>query len=147
VLQGLGEAAAQRHAFARHVRHDVRVRQGQWDARFAWRSAVKAGEGSQTEALARLERSPQGVWGAMDPESQVGLAMDVGERTLALAPRVVHQVVQGLAPDCAPRCLPDGVRASLTAWRTHYGPWVQLPHRQATGPAPTPRWRPLPALL
>jgi hypothetical protein len=30
---------------------------------------------------------------------------------------------------------------------THYGQWVQSPRRQAHGPAPKPRWRPLPQLL
>jgi hypothetical protein len=30
----------------------------------------------------------------MDPESQRLLALDVGDRTLAMAQRVVHQVVQ-----------------------------------------------------
>jgi len=32
-----------------------------------------------------LERSPQWVWVAMDPESKRLLALDVGDRTLALA--------------------------------------------------------------
>ena len=146
VLQWLGEAAEQRHAFARHVLHDVRVRQEQLDKLFALLNAVKAGAVSQTEARARLERSPPGGWGAMDPESKAGLAIDVGERTLALAPRVVHQVAPGWAPVCAPRFLTDGGRESLTALRPHDGQGVQLPRRQATGPAPTPRWMPLPAL-
>jgi hypothetical protein len=38
----------------------------------------------------------------MDPESKLLLVMDVGKRTLAMAQRVVHQVAQVLAPDCAP---------------------------------------------
>src|SRR5437870_2941518 len=43
--------------------------------------------------------------------------------------------------------LTDGFREYLTALLTHYGQWVQPPRRQATGPAPQPRWMPLPALL
>jgi len=74
------------------------------------------------------------------------LALDVGERTLALAQRVVHQVVQVLAPDCAPLFLTDGFREYMTALLTHDGQWVHLPRRQATGPAPKPRWMPLPGL-
>jgi hypothetical protein len=35
----------------------------------------------------------------------------------------------------------------MTAWLTHYGPWVQPPRRQDKGPAPQPRWMPLPGLL
>jgi hypothetical protein len=59
--------------------------------------------------------------------------IDVGNRTLAMAQRVVHQVVQVLAPDGAPLFLTDGVRESLTALLTHYGHWVHLP-------APSGHW-------
>ena len=72
VLQWLVDAAEQLQAFSRHVLHDVRVRQVQLDELFALLSAVKAGEVSQTEALDRLERSPQWVWVAMDPERLSG---------------------------------------------------------------------------
>jgi len=147
VLQWLVEAAEQLRALSRHVLHDVRVRQVPWDELFALLRAVKAGEVSAVEALARLERSPQWVWVAMDPESKLLVALDVGDRTLAMAQRVVHQVAQVLAPDCAPRFLTDGFREYLTALLTHYGQWVQPPRRQAQGPAPKPRWTPLPALL
>jgi hypothetical protein len=83
----------------------------------------------------------------MDPESKVLLTIDLGERTLAMAQRVVHHVAQVLAPDCAPLFLTDGFRAYLTALLTHYGYWVQPPRRQATGAAPKPRWMPLPQVL
>jgi hypothetical protein len=147
VLQWLVEAAEQLQAFSRHVLHDVRVRQVQLDELFALLSAVKDGEVSEAEAIERLERSPQWVWVAMDPESKLILAIDVGERTLAMAQRVIHQVVQVLAPDCAPLFLTDGFREYLTALLTHYGQWVQPPRRQATGPLPKPRWMPVPQLL
>jgi IS1 family transposase len=117
------------------------------DELFALLSAVKAGEVTETEALERLERSPQWVWVALDPESKVVLAIDVGERTLALAQRVVHHVAQMLAPDCAPLLLTDGFREYLTALLTHSGPWVQPAHQRPHGPAPKPRWMPLPGLL
>src|SRR4029453_9641288 len=126
---------------------DVRVRQVQWDELFALRRAVKAGEVSAAEAIARLERSPQWGWGALAPESTLLLALDVGDRTLAMAQRVVPQVVQGVAPDCAPLCLTDGFRESLTAVLTHYGQWGQPPRRQTQGPTPKPRWMPLPHRL
>ena len=83
----------------------------------------------------------------MDPESKLLLAIDVGERTLAMAQRVVHHVAQVLAPDCAPLFLTDGFREYLTAVLTHYGQWVQPPRRQAKGPTPKLRWMPLPQLL
>jgi IS1 family transposase len=147
VLQGLVEAAEQLRAFAQHVLHDVRVRQVQLDELFALLSAVKAGEVSEAEAIARLERSPRWVWGAMDPESKLLRAIDVGNRTLAMAQHFVHHVAQLLAPDCAPLFLTDGFREYLTALLTHYGHWVQPPRHQATGPPPKPRWMPLPQLL
>src|SRR5438132_1853685 len=106
VLQWLVEAADQLRAFSRHFLHDVRVGQVLLDELFALLSAVKAGEVSEAEAIERLERSPQWVWVAMDPESKLVLAIDVGERALALA----HRVAQVLAPDCAPLFLTDGFR-------------------------------------
>src|SRR5712692_693202 len=147
VLQWLVDAAEQLRAFSQHVLHDVRVQQVQLDELCALLSAVKDGTVSEAEAIARLERSPQWVWVAMDPESQWLLAIDVGNRTLAMAQRVVHQVVQVLAPDCAPLFLTDGFREYLTALLTHYGQWVQPPRRQDKGPHPKPRWMPLPQLL
>src|SRR5881397_2375100 len=102
VLQWLVEAAEQLRAFSQHFLHGIRVRQVQLDELFALLSAVKDGAVSEADAIARLERAPQWVWVAMDPESKLLLALDVGDRTLAMAQRVVHQVVQVLAPDCAP---------------------------------------------
>jgi IS1 family transposase len=147
VLQWLVEAAEQLRAFSQHFLHDVRVRQVQLDELFALLSAVKAGEVSEAEAIERLERSPQWVWVAMDPESKLVLAINVGERTLAMAQGVVHQVAQVLAPDCAPLFLTDGFREYVTALVTHYGRWVQPERRQAQGPMPKPRWMPRPGLL
>jgi IS1 family transposase len=147
VLQWLVEAAEQLRAFSQHFLHDVRVQQVQLDELFALLSAVKVGAVSEAEAMDRLERSPQWVWVAMDPESKLVLAIDVGERTLALAQRVVHHVAQVLAPDCAPLFLTDGFREYLTALLTHYGQWVQPARQRAHGPVPKPRWMPLPELL
>src|SRR5712691_2994721 len=147
VLAWLVEVADHAAAFSQYFLHDVRVTQVQLDELFALLSAVKTGEVSKAEALERLERSPRWVWVAMDPESKLLLAIDVGNRTLAMAQRVVHQVVQVLAPDCAPLFLTDGLKEYTTALLAHYGYWVQSPRRQAQGPAPKPRWMPLPGLL
>jgi hypothetical protein len=92
VLQWLVEAAEQLRAFSQHFLHGIRVRQVQLDELFALLSAVKAGAVSEAEAIERLERAPQWVWAAMDPESKLLLAIDVGNRTLAMAQRVVHHV-------------------------------------------------------
>jgi IS1 family transposase len=127
--------------------HDVRVTQVQLDELFALLSAVKAGEVSDAEAIQRLSRSPHWVWGALDPVTKLLLTLDVGDRTLAMAQRVVHQVVQVLAPGCVPLFLTDGFKEYTTALLTHYGQWVQPAHQRAQGPTPQPRWMPAPGLL
>src|SRR5467141_4112863 len=147
VLAWLVEVADHAAAFAQYFLHDVRVTQVQLDELFALLSAVKAGEVSDPEAIQRLSRSPHWVWGALDPVTKLLLTIDVGDRTLAMAQSVVHQVVQVLAPGCVPLFLTDGFKEYTTALLTHCGQWVQPSRRQATGPAPKPRWMPLPALL
>ena len=121
--------------------------QVQLDALFALLSAVKAGEVSDAEAIQRLSRSPPWVWAALDPVTKVLLTIDVGDRTLAMAQRVVHQVVQVLAPGCVPLFLTDGFTEYTTALLTHYGQWVQPARWRAQGPTPKPRWVRLPGLL
>ncbi|HEY7490249.1 MAG TPA: hypothetical protein VIH59_03975 [Candidatus Tectomicrobia bacterium] len=83
----------------------------------------------------------------MDPVCKLILTVDVGDRTLARAQRLVHQVMQVLAPECAPLFLTDGFRECLTALVTHYGQWMHPERRQTKGSRPTPRWMPLPGLL
>jgi hypothetical protein len=84
---------------------------------------------------------------AIDPLTKLLLSIDVGERTLAMAQCVVHQVVQVFAPDCVPLFLTDGFKEYTTALLTHFGQWMQPPRRRAIGPAPKPPWMPLPQLL
>jgi IS1 family transposase len=117
------------------------------DDLFALLSAVKDGEVSETDAIKRLTRSPHWVWVAMDPVGTLILSVDVGERTLAMAQRLVHQVTQVLAPECAPLFLTDGFREYVTALVGHYGQWIQPERRHAKGSMPTPRWMPKPELL
>src|SRR5437660_1807892 len=121
VLAWLVEVAEQAAAFSQYVLHDVRVTQVQLDERFALLSAVKTGEVSDAEAIQRLARSPHWVWGAIDLVTKLLLTLDVGDRTLAMAQHVVHQVVQMLAPDCAPLFLTDGFMEYTTAQLTNYG--------------------------
>src|SRR6266851_2046301 len=147
VLAWLVEVAEHATAFSRYFLHDVRVTQVQLDELFALLSAVKTGEVSDAEAIRRLSRSTHWVWGAIDPVTKLLLTLDVGDRTLAMAQRVVHQVVQVLAPGCVPLLLTDGLKEYATALLTHFGYWVQPPRRQATGPAPKPRWMAVPQLL
>jgi hypothetical protein len=147
MLAWLGDVAEHATAFSRYFLREVHVTQVQLDALFALLSAVKAGEVSDAEAIQRLSRSPHWVWGVLDPVTKLLLTLDVGDRTLAMAQRVLHQGGQVVAPGCVPLFLTDGFIDYLTALLTHYGQWVQLPRRYATGPAPTSRWMPLPQLL
>jgi IS1 family transposase len=146
VLAWVMEVADHATAFSRYFLHDVQATQVQLDELFALLSAVKAGEVSDTEAMQCLSRSPHWVWVAIDPVSKLLLAIDSGDRTLALAQRLVHQVVQVLAPDCVPLFLTDGFREYTMALLAHFGQWVQPPRRQAADPMPTPRWMPIPEL-
>jgi IS1 family transposase len=147
VLCWLVEAADHLEAFSRPCLHDLDVEQVQMDELFALLSAVKDGGVSERQAIKRLSRSPHWVWVAMDPVCKLILAVDIGDRTLAMAQRLVHQVTEVLTPHCAPLFLTDGFREYLTALVTHYGHWTQPERRHDKGPQPKPRWMPLPELL
>ena len=146
VLHWLVEAAEHLRAFSAYFLCEVHVKQVQLDELYAVLRAVKDGDLSEDEAIERLECTPSWVWTAMDPESKLLVVIDVGTRTQAMAQRVVHQVVQVLAPGCVPLFLTDGFRAYMTALLAHFGSWIHPERRQATGPMPKPRWMPLPQL-
>jgi IS1 family transposase len=143
----LVEASEHLEAFSRDLLHEVAVEQVQMDELFALLSAVKDGKIAEDDAITRLSRSPHWVWLAMAPVSKLILTVDVGERTLAMAQRLVRHVTQVLAPDYAPLFLTDGFRDYLIALVAHYGQWMQPERRQGKGPLPNPRWMPLPQLL
>src|SRR6266571_3282564 len=124
VLQWLVEAAEQLRAFSRYFLCNLHLEQLQLDEVYAVLRAFKAGAISDKEAIKRLERSPCWVWTAMDPASKLLVVVDIGSRTLAMAQRVVHQVVQVLAPGCVPLFLTDGFKTYTTALLTHFGQWV-----------------------
>jgi IS1 family transposase len=143
----LVEAAEQLKAFSAYFLRELPLKQVQLDELYAVLSAVKDGDMSAAEAIERLSRSPHWVWTAIDPESKLLLNVQVGDRTLAMAQAVLHQIAQLLAPGCVPLFLSDGYPHYLTAIVAHFGHWVQSPRRQPRGPAPKPRWMPLPELL
>jgi hypothetical protein len=147
VLHWLADAAEQLRVFAAYFLCDVHVEQLQLDELYAVLRELKAGAISDDEALERLERSPDWVWTAMAPQSKLLLVIDVGTHTLAMAQRVVHQVVQRLAPGCVPLFLTDGFREYMTALLAHFGHWMQPERRRDKGPLPKPRWVPVPELL
>jgi IS1 family transposase/transposase-like protein len=147
VLQWLVEAAEQLKAFSASFLRELPINQVQLDELYAVLSAVRDGAVSEAEAVERLSRSPHWVWTAIDPQSKLLLSVQVGERSLALAQAVLHQIAQLLAPGCVPLFVSDGHPNYLPAIVTHFGHWVQPPRRLAKGPAPKPRWMPLAALL
>ena len=147
VLHWLVEAAEQLRAFSAYFLCNLHLEQLQLDELYAVLRDLKAGEINDDEAISRLERAPSWVWTAMDPTSKLLVVVDIGSRTLAIAQRVVHQVVQVLAPGCVPLFLTDGFKTYTTALLTHFGQWVQPARRQTAGPIPKPRWMPLPQLL
>ena len=147
VLNWLVEAAEQLNAFSGYFLHELQINQVQLDELYAVLSAVRDGEMSEAEAIEQLSRSSHWVWTAIDPETKLLLCVRVGERTLAMAQAVLHQITGLLAPGCVPLFLSDGYAHYLTAIVTHFGCWVQPPRNQAKGPVPKPRWMPLPELL
>src|SRR5262245_25888186 len=114
------------------------------DSSFSLGRAVKAGELGEDEAIERWSHASHWVWVAIDPVSKLLLSIDVSERTLAMAQRMVHQVRQVLAPGCLVLCRTDGLKDDGTGLLTHVGHWVQPSRRQATGLVPTPHWMPFP---
>ena len=146
-MQWLVEAAEQLRAFSAFCLCDLHLAQLQLDELYAVLRDLNASEITNDEAIRRLERSPSWVWTAMDPTSKLLVVVDVGDRTLAMAQRVVHQVTRVLAPGCVPLFLTDGLKDYATAWLTHFGFWRHPKQRQAQGPRPKPRWLPLPELL
>src|SRR6266850_2511033 len=147
VLGWLVEAAEQLKTFSQYFLCAVHVEQVQLDELYAVLREVKAGALTENDAIERLERSRYWVWTAMDPESKLLLVIDVGTRTMAMAQRVVHQLVQRLAPACVPLFLTDGFKDYAMALLAHFGHWMQPERRQDKGPVPKPRWMPLPGLL
>ncbi len=109
--------------------------------------ALTTGEIGEDDALKRLEGSRLWVWTAIEPVRKVLLAIAVGPRTVEMAQRVVHQVAQRLASSCMPLWLSDGFKGSLPAILGHCGVWHQPERKRTQGPAPKPRWIPLPGLL
>jgi IS1 family transposase len=147
VLHWLAEAAEQLRAFSASFLCDLHLEQLQLDELYAVLRDLKAGEITEDDAIARLERSPYWVWTVLDPTSKLLVVVEVGSRTLVMAQRIVHQVTGVLAPGCVPLFVTDGLKAYGTALLTHFGSWVRPERRQATGPMPKPRWMPLPELL
>ena len=140
VLAWWVEAADHLKAFSPSVLHAVRRPQVPLDELSALLRAVKEGDGSEAAARTRLARSPPWGWGAIAPVSQLRLALDVGDRPLAMAPPVLHQGGQGWAPGGVPLVLTDGGKAYPTAWLAHGGPCLGGSTRRGARPYGAGAW-------
>jgi hypothetical protein len=143
----LADAAELLRAFTSSFLCDMHVRQLQLDELYAVLRGVNDGDISDDQAIQRLERSRHWVSTAIDPESKLLLAIAVGPRTLTMAQRVVHQVVQRFASTCVPMWSSGGFKGYLPAILGHCGVWHRPERTRALGPAPKPRWMPRPGLL
>ena len=65
------------------------------------------------------------MWAAIDPVSKLLLAIEVGDRSLAVAQRLVHGVMIVLAPGVVPLFVADQLAAYGRALLTHFGHWVE----------------------
>jgi len=131
-------AAQQLTVFAAHMMVDLELEQVQLDEIFAslahlLASGVEFGE---------VSGSSSWLWTAMDPVSKLLLVMVVGDRSLAVAQVVVHQVKRRLAAHCLPLFLTDGLAHYKTALLIHFGQWMP-----PCGTSVKPRWFPVPGLV
>ena len=146
VLSWLREAGEHAGAVSTYLLHELHVEQVQLDELFALISEHRTGELDEQGLLKRLNRRPRWIWAAIDPVSKLLIAVTPGERCLAMAQTIIHQIRSRLAADCLPVFLSDGLKDYATALLTHYGQWVQFPKRHARGAVPKPRWCVLPQL-
>ena len=107
----------------------------------------KTGEVTEAEAIKRLSRSPHWVWVAMDPVCKLILTVDVGDRTLAMAQRLVIRS-RRCWRRTVPRCFSPmdfGSTSPRSSRTTASG--CNPSAARTTGPQPKPRWMPQPRLL
>ena len=115
VLGWLADAAVHSEAVLGYMLHDLHLSEVQMDELYALLSEMR-GEG---------ERGRCWVWAAIDPISKLILALEVGDRRLAMAQRLVHGVVSVLAPGVVPLFVTDQLAAYAKALLTHFGCWVE----------------------
>ena len=116
VLSWLVDAAVHSEAVLGYMLHDLHLSEVQMDELYALLSEMRGEEG---------ERGRCWVWAAIDPISKLVLALEVGDRRLGMAQRLVHGVVSVLAPGVVPLFVTDQLAAYTKALLTHFGCWVE----------------------
>ena len=143
VKAGLVRAAEHMEAVSSYLIRDLHLSQVQVDE--LWALVQSWGE-EEAKPEAKTRRRQAWVWAGIDPDSKLLLATVVGGRSLAYAQLLIHTIAWVLAPGVIPLFLSDQLAHYTTAILTHFGHWVQVPRRSKYGPAPKPRWEPLPEL-
>jgi len=116
VLRWLVEAAMHSEAVLGYMMHHLHLSQVQMDELYALLSGMR-GE--------KEGRQSCWVWVATDPLSKLLLVIEVGDRSLDMAQRLVHGVISVLAPGVVPMFLTDQLAAYGKALLTHFGSWVE----------------------
>lgn len=143
----LVKAAAHMDAVSNYLIHDLHLSQVQVDE--LWALVQSWGQETNEAAASpsvRSSRPHAWVWAGIDPNSKLLLATVVGDRSLSYAQLLIHAIMLTLAPGVVPLFLSDQLAHYATALLTHFGHWVEGPRRSSHGPAPRPRWAPLPEL-
>ena len=142
VQRWLVAAAEPLSTFAAHFLAELEPEQVQLDEVFAPLAHLLESDSE----LVEFKPGSSWLWTAMDPVSKLMLVVVVGERLLAVAQAVVHQVKQRLTVDCLPVFFTDGLAHYKTAILTHFGYWSR-PSSATVGAPLKLRWFPLPGLL
>jgi len=122
VLRWLVEAAAHSEAVVGYMMHHLHLTQVQMDELYALLSGMR-GEDEKRQSC--------WVWVATDPLSKLLLIVEVGDRGLGMAQRLVHGVVSVLAPGVVPMFLTDQLAAYAKALLAHFGRWVEKVSEQS----------------
>lgn len=116
VLSWLMAASAHTETVLGYVIHELHLEQVQMDELYALlRDVSEEGQGRRT----------CWVWAAIDPVSKLILALEVGDRSLEMAQRLVHGVVSVLAPGVVPLFVTDQLAAYGKALLAHFGCWME----------------------
>jgi IS1 family transposase len=145
VLRWLKAASAHSEAVSRYMLHDLHLSRVQMDELYALLSGMeKATEEEKNEKRSgKKKRRHCWLWSGIDAESKLILAVAIGDRSLAMAQRLVHRIVKVLAPGVVPMFESDQLAAYEKALLGHFGKWVE-PQETAEGKRQRKsRWMPL----
>jgi IS1 family transposase/transposase-like protein len=128
VLSWLVEASKHSEAVSRYMLHDLHLSRVQMDELYALLGGMKVvedeGEEEDKEGVQR-SRLHSWLWSGIDPESKLLLAVEVGDRTLDMAQRLVHWIAETLAPGVIPLFETDQLASYEKAILGHWGEWIE----------------------